>query len=888
MSPTLAESLADRYRIGRTLGAGGMATVYLAEDLRHHRRVAIKVLHEELGAAVGLERFQQEIEVTARLQHPHILPLFDSGSANGRLYYVMPYVEGETLRQRLDGERQLPLDEALRIAGEVADALHYAHRHGVVHRDIKPENILLHDGHAVVADFGIALAVQEAGDRLTQTGISVGTPGYMSPEQASGERVLDARSDIYALGAVTYEMLAGTPPHTGPTAQATIARIVTEQATPLSVLRPGTPRAVEAAVARALAKVPGDRFASASEFGAALRAANAPGTTPGGDAASSGRRWMTAALVVTVVAVAALAVAKRQTSDSEAPVRPGTVTHLTRDPGLELDPALSPDGVAIAYVAGPPGDMRVYVRQVAEGRVIAVAESLADHQRLPRWSPDGTRLVFQAGHAEYEDQAGAPPNALYVVPALGGLPRRLVANDSASAFAPEWSPDGTRIAFVSGSGVYGSRISLVDASGETPPVALADARLASALRWSPDGSMIAYVVGNPRFALGTAHLGNDGPSSIHVLTLADKRTHVITDSSALNASPNWTRDGRSLLFVSNREGSRDVYRIGVGRDGEAQGGAERLTTGLSAHAIDLSRDGRTLAYAAYTPYAHLWAAPLAATKSTTLFEATQVTIGAETVEGFALSKDGRWLAYDSDRSGNGDVWTIAVTGGTPRQVTTDPSGDYVQDWSPDGRELAIHSFRTGARQVFVVPSTGGPAQRVATTTTDDANPDFSPDGNAIAFDNVESTGTQISVARRTARGAPWGAPRRITTRGGSDPSWSPDGRWIAYISRGVRIVSPSGDGDRLVVPGAVAPDSVEPRFAYWSADGGTLYYKAYDARDRSSIWSVALTGGAPRLVIRFDDPARPSPRREMATDGTRLYFTIADHESDIWLMELRP
>jgi len=246
MDPSFTASIADRYHIERELGSGGMATVYLAEDLRHHRRVAIKLLHEELGAAVGLDRFQKEIELTARLQHPHILPLFDSGGADGRLYYVMPVVDGESLRQRLDRERQLPLDDALRIATEVADALHYAHRHGVVHRDVKPENILLHDGHAVVADFGIALAVEAAGDRLTQTGISLGTPAYMSPEQASGERVIDAQSDIYALGAVTYEMLAGTPPHTGPTAQATIARVLTERPTPLSVLRPDSPRAVEA------------------------------------------------------------------------------------------------------------------------------------------------------------------------------------------------------------------------------------------------------------------------------------------------------------------------------------------------------------------------------------------------------------------------------------------------------------------------------------------------------------------------------------------------------------------------------------------------------------------------------------------------------------------
>ncbi len=206
----LTRALADRYRIERELGAGGMATVYLAQDLKHHRRVAIKVLHADLSAVLGPDRFHKEIELTAGLQHPHILPLFDSGGADGLLYYVMPHVEGETLRTRLTRETQLPVTDAVRIASEVADALEYAHRHGVIHRDIKPENILLRDGHALVSDFGIALAVVEAGgERMTQTGTSLGTPQYMAPEQAMGERHIDGRADVYALGVVTYEMLVG-------------------------------------------------------------------------------------------------------------------------------------------------------------------------------------------------------------------------------------------------------------------------------------------------------------------------------------------------------------------------------------------------------------------------------------------------------------------------------------------------------------------------------------------------------------------------------------------------------------------------------------------------------------------------------------------------------
>ena len=267
----VAAALADRYRIERELGTGGMATVYLAHDVRHDRQVAVKVLRAELAAVIGADQFLSEIRTTANLQHPHILPLFDSGSFDGVLFYVMPFIEGETVRDRLNREKQLPIPDAVRIAGQVASALDYAHRRGVIHRDIKPENILLHDGSALVADFGIALAASKAGGtRMTETGMSLGTPHYMSPEQAMGEREITARSDVYALGAVTYEMLTGDPPFTGSTAQAIVAKVMTEKPVPPSRQRDTVPEAVEEAVLTALQKLPADRYASAAEFAAAL------------------------------------------------------------------------------------------------------------------------------------------------------------------------------------------------------------------------------------------------------------------------------------------------------------------------------------------------------------------------------------------------------------------------------------------------------------------------------------------------------------------------------------------------------------------------------------------------------------------------------------------
>ena len=269
---SLASALQDRYRIEREIGAGGMATVYLARDLRHDRPVALKLLNAELGAVLGIERFLAEIKVTANLQHPNLVPLFDSGEADGHLFYVMPFVEGESLRARLGREKQLPIEDALRIAVACANALDYAHGRGVIHRDLKPENILLQAGQPVVADFGIALAVTKAGgNRITQTGLSLGTPQYMSPEQATGDRVIDGRSDIYSLAAVTYEMLTGEPPHIANTAQAIIARVLTDKPRPVRNSRSAVPEHVEAAIDRALQKLPADRFATAREFAEALQ-----------------------------------------------------------------------------------------------------------------------------------------------------------------------------------------------------------------------------------------------------------------------------------------------------------------------------------------------------------------------------------------------------------------------------------------------------------------------------------------------------------------------------------------------------------------------------------------------------------------------------------------
>jgi serine/threonine-protein kinase len=358
LDPRLTAALSDRYRLERELGQGGMATVYLADDLKHHRKVAIKVLRPELAAVIGAERFLREIETTANLRHPHILPLFDSGAVEVQgqgsrvertgvstidsrpstlLYYVMPLVEGESLRDRLTREKQLPIADALEIAGEVADALSYAHGRGIVHRDIKPENILLESGHAVVADFGIARAVRAAGgEKLTQTGLSVGTPGYMSPEQAAGESDLDGRSDLYALACVLYEMLAGQPPFTGATAEILVRQHLTVDAPPITNYRPAVPVSVSSALARALAKSPADRFNPVAQFSEALRRpANSEVTAVVASAARPTRQLWIGTAVVVVAVIAVFGITRRRGAGTAASGGSASVAVL---PFVDLSP----------------------------------------------------------------------------------------------------------------------------------------------------------------------------------------------------------------------------------------------------------------------------------------------------------------------------------------------------------------------------------------------------------------------------------------------------------------------------------------------------------------------------------------------------------------------
>ncbi|HET9294804.1 MAG TPA: protein kinase, partial [Gemmatimonadales bacterium] len=770
--PRLAAALADRYRIERELGQGGMATVYLAEDLKHRRAVAVKVLRPELAATLGPERFAREIEVAARLQHPHILGLLDSGEAAGFFYYVMPYVEGETLRDRLARTGELPVHEAVRLLGEVADALAVAHRAEVVHRDIKPENILLAGRHAMVMDFGVAKAVTEASGRqqLTTAGVALGTPAYMAPEQATADPHLDGRVDIYALGVLGYEMLTGQPPFHGLNPQQTLAAHVTQAPVAVGQRRPGLPPALEHVVMRCLEKRPADRYQTADELVAALEPLATPsgGMTPThtqpiqATAPRTSPRLAYGAGAAVIVAVLAW-LGWRATHREPPAIGVTNLRQVTREAEPEIHVAISPDGHEVAFESGYPGHTHIVVRDVSGGRPLSLTGDWEGAQVLPTWMPDGRAIVFRNLRSTADHAAGS-----WKLPRLGG---QAVALDPADAAALN---RGLTI-FAHGDTAFVRR---TDDRETMLRVGAGEVHSAAVRR---DGGALAYVVGNPRSVL---EWGNVASSEVWVVPVGGTPV-LVTDSTSLNMSPAWLPDG-TLLFVSNRDGARDLYAVRLDRSGAPRDQPVRLTTGLGAYTVSVSADGRTAAYERFVVRRNIYTLPIPRAGSVSLRTARPLTTGNQTIENPDLSADGRWLVFDSNlEEGNQDIFVMPAAGGEARRVTRNPGNDMSPDFSPDGRQITFHAIRNVIRDIYVINADGSGEQQLTHSTNHLFNPAFSPDGLHIAYADAVSN---VYLLSRDGLDAPWQAPARLPIDTGYAPRWSPDGTRLVYDIRG------SGDG----------------------------------------------------------------------------------------------
>jgi Tol biopolymer transport system component/DNA-binding SARP family transcriptional activator len=555
---------------------------------------------------------------------------------------------------------------------------------------------------------------------------------------------------------------------------------------------------------------------------------------------------------------------------------PGSTHRVAFAQQLELDPSLSPDGRMVAYAAESGDRFELFAKQIHGGRAVPLTHALPGSHRRPEWSPDASEIAFQADRA------------IYLVDAFGGVPRLLVKPRREGGWVayPTWSPDGRRLAYVEDWAIYRRSID----GGEARLVSREPA--AHSLSWSPDGKWIAFVSGNPVFSYGElpwgspTNLGNIAPSSIWVVPAAGGNPVRVTDAQSLNTSPVWLPNARGLLFISDLGGSRDVYRVDLTRSRMPAAPPTRLTTGLGAHGISLSADAKELAYSVFTHTGNIWMLPIPSRGVASWTQARPLTEGTQTIEGVALSPDGTWLAFDSDRDGNQELYKMPSSGGEPVRLTNSPEADFVSTWSHDGRLIALHSYMAGSRRVRLLSSDGGKPRDVVAEPSNQRSPDLSADGRSLVFTADAKGQPQLFLTSRRDDTS-WSAAQQLTSIGGWAGRWSPDGRAIVYCSaNGLWLIGPQGGSARHLVELGSSTGKPSAELAEWSADGRTIYYKAFDAAGHSSLWSIPALGGTPTLLVRFDDSSHPSSRPEFATDGKRFFFTIGARQSDVWAMDL--
>ncbi len=816
----LSAALVERYRIERELGQGGMANVYLAQDLRHDRKVALKVLKPELAAVLGAERFLAEIKTTANLQHPHILPLHDSGEVDGTVFYVMPFVQGESLRDRLTREKQLPIADAVRLGTEVAGALDYAHRQGIIHRDIKPENILLLDGRALVADFGIALAASrtEGGTRMTETGMSLGTPHYMSPEQAMGERTLDARTDIYALGCVVYEMLTGEPPHSGPTAQAIVAKVLTDEPRPLTQLRKSVPEHVDDAVLTALAKLPADRFSTAGEFAAALQGATsttALGSTRRRAAVAAARRFTVRQVGAVLAAAIVLAVlAGWYGRGVVVKPSPGAIVRLTVPipggitlgngelPGL----AISLDGRTLAYVA----EGRVWVRRLDRSEASALPGSEGGTE--PFFSPDGTKVGFGQNRQ------------LRWSPAEGGAVTAIAGSRIGYMGSASWD-EQDRVVFEAGAGIGG--LQRIPVGGGAPE------QLTTVTLTGETYHKWPQALDRGRLVLFTA-VGPSGQWHDSRIVLFDTETKERTIVRERATFGRYVPSGH-VLFVEET-GALAAIAFDLGAR-EAKGEAFAVESGV-----------RVSAWGGGAMYAVANDGTLAMVRGVALndeqlwwFDRTgrrlgpvgPPNVGYQTV----LSPDGRSVATVTHRPGDQGISLIDAESGQSELLTLGPDAQWSPAWSPDGERIAYASSSPDGSRIMVQPAAGGaPATQLyaAERGRELWVNDWSRDSTWILIAESGPTANDVKAVKADGSGAP--IMVAATAAEEYDPQFSPDGRWVAYQGGvDVYLVSFPDLSRRFPIGPGVDP--------HWSRNGQELLFWRGD-----TVFALAVSTGEGRAL----------------------------------------
>jgi eukaryotic-like serine/threonine-protein kinase len=851
----LRAALADHYTLERELGQGGMATVYLARDVRHNRHVAIKVMHAELALRIGAERFLKEIETTANLQHPNILPLFDSGRVEGTVFYVMPYVAGESLRDRLNRETQLPVADAIKIAGEIAAGLDYAHSHGVIHRDIKPDNVLFHDGRALVADFGIALARSRGSDqaRMTRSGVSLGTPEYMSPEQTAGHQNLDQRTDVYALGVVLYEMLAGQPPFTGATAQAIFARVMSDEPRSLSSQRKTVPPHVDAAVARALEKLPADRWESPAQFADALTDAGASRWTRSRRSPAA-RRLALLPWVASATLVLALGWAGLRRGGS-----PPSSSGPTRF-SVELDPGVQPSYTPI-------------VRLSPDGRQLFVTAMVGRREEVLRRRFDQLRMEVIAGAGQGDQGTGnsrpfVSPDGQWVAYAKQGKLRKVrveggPAIDLAVAdwAGGSWGRNG-RIVYTR---AYNTGLWMVsEAGGDDRMLTAPDTTKGELGHWWPQ------ILPDGDHVLFTAYRTPVERATIEILSISSGKRQVVFTGGVFGF---YVPTGH-LLFAADetiRAVPFDLGRLAVTGVPVPVVDSVAMNPTDGAAAFDVSETG-TLAYLPVSSYV---------TETEVVFvnragHETRALPAKDRYNHPRLSPDRSRISVDMRRANDlGDVWVFQVGRAGGARITAGGGRDFGAEWTPDGRDLIYSSENPFFDLYRRAADASRPPQPLLTGTYDHYTGSVSPDGRLFTFVLAVPGGGELWTVH--LQGAP--TPVRYFSNGFNlaHPVLSPDGRWMAYDS---------DESGRIEVFAQSFPDAQRKRWKVspaqgsepvWTRGGRELVYRTGDSVMTVSVDLENGRSSPPRVLFAGpypDNPGWTRPRSyDVTPDGERFLMT---------------
>ena len=858
----LQRLLGSRYSLQRELGGGSMAAVYLAEDARHGRQVAIKVLRPEYASTIAAERFLREIEIAALLQHPHIVPLLDSGEVGGNLFLIMPFIEGESLRVRLVREGRLAAGEVIRIICDVADALAYAHQKGIVHRDIKPDNILLAGRHALVADFGVAKAVSAAtvAPRELTIGVALGTPAYMAPEQATAAPDLDHRVDLYALGVVAYELLSGHPPFEGPTAQAILTAHVLEAPVPLLQRRPDSPPAFAAIIDRCLAKRPDDRCQSAEDLLRQLEPLATPsgGSTPASVAPlaqpRSVRRMTLAAAAIVFVAAVVLALVTRRVPALGMSGVQRQITFM----GQVTAAAISPDGQLLAFVSDSGGRNHLMLQDLRGGQAIQL--SVSPRFDYPTWSADGSEIrcfVFDSA-----------VGVLRRIPRLGGPARDLPATLWAAL-----SPNGDRLAELRQGGGDLTIRDLV--RNDSVTARLVTGWWYSVPAWSPDGERLAWAA---------VSQSGSGLNRLWVMSARTLEPKVVQEDSLTLGAPTWDGDGKAVYYLRGRNQVVDLMRLPMGRSGPA-GSPEVIRGGLTSGVPpayvafqpppSVSADGRKLIYTQRQEWSNLGLASFEEWRKDRSFRT--LTTGSASYDFARLSPDQRQLAVERTESDGLSLQILSLDGGAPRELGRLSSTGGLA-WSPKGDQIVVASIDPeSGRGLKLFPLDGNPPHTVAQGEVGDT-PEWLND-SAIVVPRVGNRSLQMVELPSGRRAL---LPGLDTTGWMFWPRMVPGGGLLAFAwnrgqgNQGIFAIRPPNPEMVTLWSGLMNP-------ARWSADGRRLFLVgAGFLADSSQVISVGGDGRDPRVLGVFPSNLEVA---DVTSDGRRAVLILHEHRADAWVIQ---